>query len=1655
MRKLLIILIGAILSFMSTMVSSEQTGIFLSIEEIEISDEFTLPAGSTVEFLGVIDVLTTVSKSGKLATFQYDGVIYNADASLFEELVEDEFFYLLPPISKDNGSSASICTTIALDMSGSNVDFSNVDLSRYIEVKSGNQIIDNYSILKPKNYNSPYRSNSDFCVQGLEYSTSYKITVLPGFRGFDNFAILKSPISVVSKTVELSPSIKLDPSKNILPTKSDAVIPVSITNIKEFDFSVYRIDLDSINSYDDIFRNLKPRDINRLKYFWGESVAKKTIELDEKFNQPETINLSLNSILKNVEPGLFVAIFESEELNLDYWDYRPTQWFMVSNIATQIFSGHDYTDIFINQFDTLRSIGDANVRVIAANNKTLFEDAFGPDGHIKISNKFLTGSGGFAPEIILISSEQQGTTILEVSDLRQKPEILEGGVSKLNNHDVYLTTDRNIYRQADTVHAFGAARQLDLSSITDEEYALILKNQAGDEVERSTVETNSDGIFAADIQLKSIYPLGRYTLSVEQMDGNTLAMQNLSIEDFVPLTIEPKLSLENSIWDLDSQEEISLSAEYFSGGFAAGLDAELSFKIRATRTHSLERLGDYVFGEADFENDFEPERYEETLSENGLWRKTFENDFDIESKNLFEVLVQGTVFDVGGRPNKTRMVVPLDTEPTYIGLRPLFDSRLAEGAIAQFDVVNVNRLGENQPLSDISYDVRRVYYDYNWYYSDGWRWRRVRVDDEVVETGKVNGSRLNLKTNLSWGRYEINLTNSSEFKTIHLFYVGWGADTKPASEPEELVAYYDKKSEILKFNSPFAGQLKVMVADENLQTMEAYDIDKGAIEKGISLGDIAEPGAHLLLTLSRAIDENTEHLPQLAVGKIWVENLSSDRVIEVKYNAPTKLTSTDDIKAEFKVSQDTGSAIIFLVDEGIHAVTGYKNKNIKDHYFSERELQLGFINNFGQIIQQDKSLEQLQMGGDELPDALPQITKSDFFDTVATVSPILEIVDGTLSHNFNAADMEGRLRAVAFVTSDKGLGMATSEITIQDPVSIDISLPRFVAPGDNIAGKIRLRSNNYNGEIELVRRIGDFNLSSTILLNEGMSQDLLLPLQVQKVGKIPIVIEAKYSGQKIIRSFELVSRLSAYPSVQLQAIGLEKNNWLGNSITDVPSLYSDEIDLSASETEVEVSIAPSLGINLKQAVSALNRYPYGCIEQTSSGLRGLLAYVELNGANKDLLAKINVGINGILRKQKNNGSFGYWDKYDTTYEKYQPYAIESLQMALPFADNREEVVESINKGLEALYRMNFAEPPVRLYSYGILANSGYEVTSRIRYETDRLFTDLGRDLAELELLILHPDFVEIRQDNAFHDWVSTQAKWVQDALYENEDDANLAARAIDLYKEEKGITTETGFRLDQAINFSKKVNLDNLAVAYWALSKINDKDRISLINRNFKILLSFAELRDIGNVNEAKVWFNPSLRSQKSGNNIGLFADRFGYLLSDLTEEYVTPEILQILEQTKNNFARKRYRSTIDNAKLTSLFAAEKRVLESATISIDGKNFDLGKDRILPLSKEQLINGFKIKHSSDLQLSLNAELVGPRKNRIPVENGYKVQKWWFDAEGKHVDEQLITAQQGQLFTVVIKITKTADNTNSDLLLTDLLPTGFELEQDALVSTVAL
>ena len=65
--------------------------------------------------------------------------------------------------------------------------------------------------------------------------------------------------------------------------------------------------------------------------------------------------------------------------------------------------------------------------------------------------------------------------------------------------------------------------------------------------------------------------------------------------------------------------------------------------------------------------------------------------------------------------------------------------------------------------------------------------------------------------------------------------------------------------------------------------------------------------------------------------------------------------------------------------------------------------------------------------------------------------------------------------------------------------------------------------------------------------------------------------------------------------------------------------------------------------------------------------------------------------------------------------------------------------------------------------------------------------DLIRQDAEKRLLDRHPDFEDIRNSDDFHDWAKEQHSSIQAWIYENNNDADLASRALDLFKRDIGI----------------------------------------------------------------------------------------------------------------------------------------------------------------------------------------------------------------------------------------------------------------------------
>ena len=73
-------------------------------------------------------------------------------------------------------------------------------------------------------------------------------------------------------------------------------------------------------------------------------------------------------------------------------------------------------------------------------------------------------------------------------------------------------------------------------------------------------------------------------------------------------------------------------------------------------------------------------------------------------------------------------------------------------------------------------------------------------------------------------------------------------------------------------------------------------------------------------------------------------------------------------------------------------------------------------------------------------------------------------------------------------------------------------------------------------------------------------------------------------------------------------------------------------------------------------------------------------------------------------------------------------------------------------------------------------------------EFDKIQTEAERTKAETLIRKSHEDFDDLRASDEFHNWVEEQPKWVQNALYENTDDAASVVRVLDLYKVDNGLT---------------------------------------------------------------------------------------------------------------------------------------------------------------------------------------------------------------------------------------------------------------------------
>ena len=152
--------------------------------------------------------------------------------------------------------------------------------------------------------------------------------------------------------------------------------------------------------------------------------------------------------------------------------------------------------------------------------------------------------------------------------------------------------------------------------------------------------------------------------------------------------------------------------------------------------------------------------------------------------------------------------------------------------------------------------------------------------------------------------------------------------------------------------------------------------------------------------------------------------------------------------------------------------------------------------------------------------------------------------------------------------------------------------------------------------------------------------------------------------------------------------------------------------------------------------------------------------------------------------------YGDLRRHQQEKEKELSAKIEALQAQLSEATKKEINLPKSDEDIEA-WAAKYPDVAAIVETIAIkkAKEQAAVLEERVR-AVDELQMTATREKAEAELLRYHPDFEDIRETDDFHNWVNEQPQSIQDALYENASDARTAARAIDLYKADKNITTK-------------------------------------------------------------------------------------------------------------------------------------------------------------------------------------------------------------------------------------------------------------------------
>ena len=366
-------------------------------------------------------------------------------------------------------------------------------------------------------------------------------------------------------------------------------------------------------------------------------------------------------------------------------------------------------------------------------------------------------------------------------------------------------------------------------------------------------------------------------------------------------------------------------------------------------------------------------------------------------------------------------------------------------------------------------------------------------------------------------------------------------------------------------------------------------------------------------------------------------------------------------------------------------------------------------------------------------------------ETLALFSGIVKVgADGTAKVEFQLPDFNGTVRLTAVAWSADKAGSASKDLIVRDPVAMTVSAPRFLTLGDQ--ARLELALHNVEGQAGAYTVTGQYEaepgakappgFERSITIAAGERKREAFQLKPAEVGLTRLALRVTGpGGVDVHRTLTFDVKV---PAGDIRRMSIATLAPKGGKM----SLSRDLVqDLIPRRTKVTLTVGPQGALDVPGILTSLDRYPYGCAEQTTSRALPLLYVNDVAkriglASDSQIRERVEGAIARVLDMQDASGAFGIWgpadgDMWLTSYvtdfltrAKETGYTVrkKSFDQALDRLANYISYVQDFDRGGEA-----------RAYALYVLARNGRAPIGELRYYVDTKLDDFATPLAQAQL----------------------------------------------------------------------------------------------------------------------------------------------------------------------------------------------------------------------------------------------------------------------------------------------------------------------------------